>query len=83
MRQHVSLQKDDEANAAAYEAAKGAVVGAAKVIPLHLPFLQIAHNPNATRHLADEHEYCIDGSGVPQQPFSALLATYSHPSTAA
>ncbi|KAI9878734.1 MAG: hypothetical protein M1830_010640 [Pleopsidium flavum] len=45
MRQHASLQKDDEANAAAYEAAKGAVVGAAKVTAL--PFLsptQIVHS---------------------------------------
>ena len=38
MRQHVNLAKDSEVNAAATEAAKGAVVGAAKVISPPLRF---------------------------------------------
>jgi hypothetical protein len=31
MRSHINLRKDEEANLAAWEAARGAVVGAAKV----------------------------------------------------
>lgn len=51
MRAHASLEKDEEINSAAWVAARGAAVGAARVRPsMHLPIFH-SHAPSLLRDI--------------------------------